>query len=136
MSRLLVIVTLSVTALGCNDSGPFKYVPVEGQVTFEDGSLIPAKGMMLQFASMDVEPRDGMYPRPATASLDNEGRFNLATSYKYGDGLVPGRHKVAIGYATDEKGNLLIPKSCTSLSSTPLVADTNELPILIKVPKP
>lgn len=136
MKRALASVILLVASTGCGSGSPFEYVPVEGQVAYEDGSLIPAQGMRLQFASLDVLPKDGMFPRSATAGLDAEGRFTTATSYKYGDGLVPGRHKVAIAYATDAKGNLLVPKSCTSLSTTPLVVDTADVPMAIKVPKP
>lgn len=137
--RKLVVIGLLATlplSIGCGDGNPFEYIPVEGRVTYEDGSTIPASGMRLQFASLDVPPQNGMYPRPATATLDAEGLFSKATSYKYGDGLVPGRHKVAIAYARDAAGNLLVPKECTNLATTPLVVDTSQLPLTIKVPKP
>lgn len=134
--RAIVIPVLLACLLGCGDDIPFEYVPVKGQITYEDGSLIPATGMKLQFASLDVAPVQGMHPRPATASLDAEGHFSNATSYKYGDGLVPGRHKVAIGYARDPQGNILVPKECTNLSTTPLIVDTSDVPLQIKVPKP
>jgi hypothetical protein len=136
MKRAMASVILLTFSVGCHGGSPFKYVPVQGQVTYEDGSLIPARGMRLQFESLDVAPKNGMYPRPATAALDAEGLFTKATSYKYGDGLVPGRHKVAIGYATDKNGKLLVPESCTNLSTTPLIVDTADAPLVIKVPKP
>lgn len=122
--------------MGCRSNGPFQYIPVHGQLTYEDGSTIPAKGMRLQFEPLDVTAKNGMFPRTASTGLDAEGRFGEVTSYKYGDGLVPGRHKVAIAYATDAEGKLLVPKECTNLATTPLVVDTAELPLAIKVPKP
>jgi hypothetical protein len=131
-----IFFTLLTVCGGCSDGNPFEYVPVSGQLTYEDGSLIPAGGMRLQFEPLDVTPIDGMYPRPASTGLDAEGRFAEVTSYKFGDGLMPGRHKVAIAYATDKAGKLLVPQSCTHLSTTPLVADTAELPLKILVPKP
>lgn len=127
---------LVALCLGCGSDAPFSYIPVSGQLTYEDGTPLPAKGMKLQFEPLDAEPVNGMHPRVATADVDGQGRFAHATSYKYADGLVPGRHKVAIGYATDENGKLLVPESATSLGTTELVVDTANLPLEIKVPRP
>lgn len=138
MSKVAVLCfSLATVCLGgCSDSAPFSYVPVSGRVTYEDGTAIPASGMKLQFEPLDAQTVNGMHPRIATADLDSEGRFSNATSHKYGDGLVPGKHKVAIGYATDKNGNLLIPKEDASLGETQLTVDTANLPFEIKVPKP
>ncbi len=130
------MLSLFAMLVGCGDGTPFQYIPVEGQLTYEDGSTIPAGGMRLQFVTLDVKPKKGAFPRPATTGVGSQGRFENVTSYKYGDGLVPGKHKVAIFYATDKKGNLLVPKECTHVSTTPLIVDTASLPLEIKVPKP
>ena len=122
--------------LGCGSGGPFRYIAVEGSVTYEDGTPLPAKGIQLRFFALDAPDVEGAAPRPAIAHVDSEGKFELATSYKYGDGLIPGRHKVAILYAKDKDDRLLIPADYASTSRTPLVIDTNELPLEIKVPKP
>jgi hypothetical protein len=132
----ITLLMLFAAAAGCGSSGPFSYTPVDGRVTYEDGSPIPAKGLMLQFQSLDAKPVGNMHPRPATAGVDENGVFASATSLKYADGLIPGKHKVAIYYATDAKGNLLVPAEYTHLGTTPLVADTATLPLDIKVPKP
>jgi hypothetical protein len=121
---------------GCGDKGPFQYMPVEGKLTYEDGSPIPAASIMLQFESLDAKPVGDMHPRPAMASVDSTGVFKNATSLKYADGLIPGRHKVALHYATDAKGKLLVPKPYTHLGTTPLEIDTGDGTIEIKVPKP
>jgi hypothetical protein len=123
----LALVLLSCA--GCGDKGPFQYMPVQGKLTYEDGSPIPAVGIMLQFESLDAKPVGEMHPRPAMASVDSNGVFTCATSLKYADGLIPGRHKVALHYATDAKGKLLVPKPYTHLGTT---AGNME----IKVPKP
>jgi hypothetical protein len=141
MNRKVLACYLCLTMLaalcgGCADQGPFKYIPVSGRLTYEDGTPIPAKGMKLQFAPLDVQPVNGMHARIATADVDADGHFANATSYKYADGLVAGRHKVAIGYATDANGKLLVLESCTSLGATELVVDTASLPLEIKVPRP
>ena len=121
---------------GCGDDGPFEYMPVHGTLTYEDGQTIPAGGIMLQFESQDAKPVEGMHPRPAGATVDSKGRFESATSLKYGDGLIPGKHKVALHYATDKAGKLLVPKAYTHLGTTPLVIDTGDGAITIKVPRP
>jgi len=125
-----------VILAGCGQDGPYEYMPVRGRLTYEDGSSIPAGGILLQFKAIDAKPVGEMVPRPAQAQLDADGVFTAATSYRYGDGLIPGKHKVAIQYATDAKGNLLVPREYASLGSTPLIVDTGDGNIEIKVPRP
>lgn len=125
-----------IFCLGCGDGGPFEYTEVEGLVTYEDGTTIPAGGMQLKFIALDAPSVEGASARPAIAHVDSNGRFQGATSYKYGDGLIPGKHKVAILYAKDRDGKLLIPSDYASTARSPLVIDTSLLPLEIKVPKP
>lgn len=129
---------LALVSLGCGSSGPFEYMPVHGTLTYDDGTPLPAGGVVLQFYSQDAQPVDGMHPRPGSADVDAQGVFASATSGgKYGNGLTPGKHKVAIFYATDAKGKLLVPKEYTTLATTPLVVDTgDDGNIEIKVPRP
>jgi hypothetical protein len=110
-------------------------VPVQGRLTYEDGSLIPAGGIVLRFIAEDAKSVGNNRPRPAAANVSAEGVFDCVTSYKYGDGLIPGKHRVTLNYATDEKGNLLVPKEYT-LADSPLIIDTADAPLHIKVPKP
>lgn len=121
---------------GCGSNAPFDYLPVEGKLTYEDGSPIPADGIVLEFVTLDTAPKETSYPRPGSSKLNKQGEFTCATSYKYGDGLVPGKHKVAIYYATDKDGKLLVPKEYAHIATTPLTIDTAETPLDIKVPKP
>lgn len=127
---------LLLACAGCGPAAPFDYIPVSGRLTYEDGAPIPTRGIRLTFETLDVKPVGDMFPRPGDAEVDEEGNFALATSHKYGDGLVPGKHKVAIFYATDAKGNLLIPKEYSRPETTPIVVDTANLPMEIKVPRP
>jgi hypothetical protein len=140
-SRLQWAVLLAAAVcLGCDDGNPFDYVPVSGKLSYEDGTPLPAGGIRLRFYLQDVGPIDGAYPRPGMANVDPSGNFPNATSYNYGDGLTPGKHKVSLDYATDAAGKLLIPKEYTHPGSTPLVIEITEAssdaPLEIKVPRP
>ncbi len=125
-----------IACIGCGASGPFEYVPVTGKITYEDGTPIPASGIRLQFFPKDAPPKGESYPRSGAAFPGADGRFAYATSYKYADGLLPGKHAVSIDYATDSKGKLLVPKEYCHASTTPIVVDTAHLPMDIKVPRP
>lgn len=135
-----VLLLAAATCLGCGDGNPFDYVPVSGKLTYEDGTPIPAGGIELQFFAQDAKPVNGAHPRQAGAKVDASGSFANVTSYKYGDGLVLGKHKVAIDYATDAKGKFLVPKEYTHGGTTPLIVeiteDSAETPLDIKVPRP
>lgn len=130
------LASLLLACVGCGGGAPFDYIPVSGRVTYEDGTPIPARGIRLTFQPQDVKPVGDMFPRAGDAEIDAEGNFANATSYKYGDGLIPGKHKVAIFYATDAQGNLLIPNDYARPETTPLMIDTAKLPLEIKVPRP
>jgi hypothetical protein len=125
---------VSFTA-GCGSGGPFKYVRVSGKITYDDGTPIPG-GCRLLFRSLDAAPVGNAFPRPGMAIVDANGNFDAVTSYKYGDGLVSGKHKVAIQTANERDDKLIVPKDYASTESTPLVIDTADSPLEIKVPKP
>jgi hypothetical protein len=135
-----VIALFLLCLVGCGDGNPFDYVPVSGRLTYEDGTPIPAGGMRIGFTVIDVASKNGAFPRPAEAVVDASGNFSSVTSYKPGDGLMPGKHKAAIYYATDAQGKSLIPKEFGHASTTPLVVEVTEdsadAPLEIKVPRP
>ena len=124
---------LAVAIVGCQPQGPFEYVPVQGKVVFEDGS--PVTGGELQFVAQSP-PKGENFPRPALAHLKGDGTFDAVTSHKYGDGLVPGKHKVAILNAVSRDGQPLVAEEYTNSSTTPVVIDTADSPLVITVAKP
>ncbi|MEM8947306.1 MAG: hypothetical protein AAGD11_19185 [Planctomycetota bacterium] len=135
---VLAVATLCVL-VGCGDSGPFDYVPVTGKLSYEDGSLISdAQSVRLGFVAMDRSGEQSQRPRPAKAPINlADGSFDHATSYKYGDGLVPGKHRVVI-VARDKNGRpaKITKREYTSAETSPLVVDTADAPFDIKIPKP
>lgn len=134
MRALLILFCL--VSVGCGSSSPYGYVKVNGTISYDDGMPIPAGAIRLQFAALDAPAIEGAHPRPAVANVNREGTFDCVTSYKYGDGLISGKHKVAVQQATAQEGQLLVPKEFTSIATTPLVIDTADAPFDIKVPKP
>jgi hypothetical protein len=134
--RALAWAAIAAAFAGCGGGDPFDYVPISGRLTYEDGEPIPAPGIRLFFHPVDVPPQGDMYPRPAGAEVDADGRFDCATSVSYGDGVVPGRQKVVLYYATDADGRLLVPEEYTHSSTTPLEIDSSDSPLEIKVPRP
>jgi hypothetical protein len=131
-----VLLLSSLVCLGCGSGSPFDYVEASGRVAYEDGTTIPAGGMRLLFTAQDAPKVEGVFPRPAVAEVNDKGEFTCVTSYKYCDGVIPGRHKVVVEQAKDKTGRNLIPKEYTSITTTPLVVDTEQLPFEIKIPKP
>jgi len=131
-----LLMGIGLMSIGCSSGEPFEYVEASGNLSYEDGDPIGNGGIRLQFVSVDQKAIDGYHPRPALTNVDKEGKFDSVTSYKFGDGLLPGKHKVAILSATDERGRSLIPKEYSHVKTTPLVVDTANIPFHIKVPKP
>lgn len=91
MPKSFAVLLLVVAALGCRDSHLPERVPVRGVVTF-DGGPCPATGSLRFLA---VEAKEGLPRRPGRATFDKDGRFTV-TSFREGDGLVPGSYRVQI----------------------------------------
>jgi hypothetical protein len=120
---------------GCGSSGPFEYKRASGKITYDDGTPLPA-GFKLLFIAQNVAPINGAIPRAAEAVVNNQGEFPCVTSYKYGDGLIPGKHKVVIQPERSQTNRSMVPKEYSYSETTPLIVDTDEAPFDIKVPKP
>jgi hypothetical protein len=119
---------LMLSLLGCGGNGnPFDSVPVSGKIAFDDGSSVG--GMRVYFYS-EQPPVDGMHPRPAVVGIGEDGTFSQVTTYKYGDGLVLGKHKVSFE-------SKRVPKEYQSTTTTPLVVEVTKSGqfLDIKVPK-
>jgi hypothetical protein len=88
-------------------------VPVSGKVTFGHGPC-PAAGSI---AFAPVATSEGVARRPATATFSTDGKFQ-ATSFKSGDGLLPGRYRVMVSCWTGEPTNS-DPSSFERFNSVP-----------------
>ena len=83
---ILIWIGLPLIVAGCSENG-LGLVSVRGKVTFAGGP--PPKGGSITFNPVTVE--EGMPRRPGTAQFDESGAFAV-TSFKKGDGLVPGTY--------------------------------------------
>ncbi|HKD37996.1 MAG TPA: hypothetical protein VKB78_14385 [Pirellulales bacterium] len=127
---------------GCGSGDPYSYVPASGKVTYDDGSVIQAPQVRLTFIAVDP-PTSGdekIHARPGVVTADPKtGEFSDITSHKYGDGLLPGKHKVMVN-PTDERGTALdgvVPPEYRDAKQTPIEVDTNKPETFqIKVKKP
>lgn len=123
---------------GCGGSGPYGLKRVNGTVTYEDGSVIPAHRIEIKFWSMEQPLDEKTHPRPGVAEVQvDSGKFSDVSTYDYGDGAIKGRHKVVI-MAMDE-GNVpipVIPGVYLSPETTPLEVTTDDAPFEFKLPKP
>jgi hypothetical protein len=130
-----VLLPLAIS-LGCGSKGPFTYRKTTGTVTYEDGQPI-APEVTLRFTSLAESPDGKSFPRPATAHADAQGNFAAVTSYKYGDGLIPGKHKVVLEVGPGPNGKPLVPPDYANVAKTPLIVDSSTTDHLeIKVPRP
>ncbi|CAD7694828.1 unnamed protein product [Ostreobium quekettii] len=135
--RTLVGLSVVLTAfvVGCGSSGvPFGVVPVEGKVTYEDGTPIP--GVSVQFVPQTPSLDAKTVPRPGVAGIADDGTIEQVTTYDYADGLVPGKHKVIVKSKTGNgQRTQAVDAKYSSADTTPLIVDTAELPFDIKVAK-
>ncbi|HEV2973007.1 MAG TPA: hypothetical protein VGY55_23780 [Pirellulales bacterium] len=140
-SLCLIACLLVGSLVGCGGSGdPFAYVKVNGKVTYDDGTPIPAKRITLFFITESAQPVDAKtYPPQGKADvMAADGKFDVVTSHTYDDGLLPGKHKVLV-IPKDDTGRPVegfVPKEYRELATTPVEVDTANLPLEIKVKKP
>lgn len=116
-----MLVAVSAMVAGCGESRPVT-CPVRGTVTCQ-GKPVP-RGTVL------FNPVDPTRP-PARGTIASDGTYEL-TTYRAGDGAVPGEHKIVVNATTEvdparevgEPGyripQSLVPAEYSSLSTTPL----------------
>ncbi|TWT94120.1 hypothetical protein Pla108_38320 [Botrimarina colliarenosi] len=77
-------------AIGCGGNG-LPMIPVSGVVTFDGGP--PPAGGRITFTPTEV--LEGLPRRPGLGRFDSQGTF-VVSSFRDGDGLVPGTYKVKV----------------------------------------
>ena len=111
MTVFLAMVSLS----GCGETSSTytgALIPVKGKVTF--------KGQPLINGTVSFEPEDA--GRETQGDIKPDGTYEMST-YKAGDGIVPGLYRV--GISGKPKGGKAIPAKYRSASSSKLEADVS-----------
>ncbi len=131
-------VAAAAGAIGCSGGNPYDMVEVAGTVKYEDGSLIPAETIAIRFDPLAAPVGSNTHPRKGFADVNVvDGTFDLATTHKYGDGLVAGKHKVVvIASAKDGKASRVVSEEYGRPDTTPVEIDTSNQPLEIRIKKP
>jgi hypothetical protein len=123
------------SVLGCSGD-LYDMTHVEGTITYEDGTPIPADSITLRFTPLTPSLDPKRPPKPAiTQEVDPTGKFSGLTTYRYHDGLIRGRHKVAVTATRGGKMGL-VPHSYEQEATTTLEIDTSDSPLELRIPKP
>jgi hypothetical protein len=116
---------------GCNSDMPFDVVPVQGKVTYEDGSLIKADSILVTFNPVKSEEHGKLVPPGGQTYLNvQDGTFSAVSSRRANDGVVAGRHKVVVvSFKNRSGGNPVptdaVPADYRKVSTTPLEIDVD-----------
>jgi hypothetical protein len=122
---------------GCGGGDPFRHALISGKITYEDGSPIVVDALMLTFVPQTAPIDAKTHPRPGMATVNKDGTFDSATTYKANDGLVQGKHKVVlVGANGAPMPSSIVPPEYCDPTKTPLEVDTATLPFDLKVRKP
>ena len=126
MLRLgIALVSLAALAgvMGCGDRGP-KLASVRGTVTY--------KGKPVPNGTVTFIPASGQH---ATGEIRPDGSYTL-TSFRPGDGAIPGTYKVVVVAIQDMTGRLpedrtplpppIVPNKYTSIATTDISVEVKE----------
>jgi hypothetical protein len=132
------IVILLVVIAGCGGKGPYRTTKISGTITYDDGSIIPAERIEIKFISQEP-PLDGKtHPKIGLAEVNEaDGSFNEVSTYEFADGLIQGKHKVAV--MSLDAMNLptdAIPEPFRSPDTSNLTVDSAQIPFKLVIPKP
>jgi len=139
-SFLRAVILLSLACVGCSQP-PFPMVKVNGTVTYEDGSLIPADTLIVRFEPQIGPVDDKTHPRAGIGYVNvTDGTFSEVTTHQHDDGVVYGKHRVLIVATRESDGSIntspLVPEEYSDPERTPLYVDTVDSPFHFRLRKP
>ena len=133
-SALMLAGLLLTGSAGCGAIDPWDEIPISGKVTYEDGTVIDAERLQLEFEPHAKSEDKKIRARPGEAEVNlADGTFSEATTSVAGDGLIPGRHTVTVSlYSYKRKILILTPLEIVQITSF----DARDNPTEMKVPPP
>ena len=136
LAQLATIGVLATFCCGCGERGE-GLIPVEGSVTYNDGS--PVTGEMATVLFSPISTADNVPERPASSPIDaKDGTFSLVTQ-NVGNGAYSGKYKVAVKAWSDYRAQVpAVHARYQDESSTPLEAtvSTDNRSFEFKVERP
>jgi hypothetical protein len=138
-ARLLLVAALSLVAAGCGSDAPYEVISISGTVMYEDETPVPGEYVTVTFIPQVENLDSKTYPRSAQAGVDPDGTFSNASTYEFGDGVIPGEHKVVVeSVDANESPTGAVPPEYSSQESTPLTitVSPDETTFDIRLPKP
>jgi hypothetical protein len=125
-SACLAGLSIIASIPGCGSSVPFDFVPVQGKVTYEDGSLIQADSILVTFNPITEGEKGKMVPPGGQTQVNvADGTFDAVSSHRKDDGVAVGRHKVVVVSFKKAPNGMPVPSPAVppayrKVSSTPL----------------
>lgn len=120
----VALASLTLALAGCG-GGTSRTAPVKGKVTYKNK---PVPNGTITFIPVG-------YGTSATGELGSDGSYTL-TTFKSGDGAIPGKHKVIIVAMQDMSARLpeernplpppIVPSKYTSIATTDLEVEVKE----------
>ena len=135
-TRLLTVFLLGIA--GCGGGGPYGTKKITGTILYDDGSVIPADRIELRFISQEPPVDSKTYPKPGLVDVNvTDGTFSDVSTYRYGDGIIKGKHKIA-AMSLDAKNmpTTSIPLEFNSPDTSTLEVDSSESTFKLVIPKP
>ncbi len=125
---------------GCSGepSDPFSYVKVSGKVAYDDGSLVKVPDMLLIFHPLTspIDPKTCPHSGMTLVNVAT-GEFLSVTTWRPGDGVVHGKHKVTLSRARHKPLPAdQVPPEYFDPQKTPLEVDTDHWSGVLTVRKP
>ena len=114
---------------GCGSGVPFGIVPVNGKVTYEDGSRIEADSILVTFNPVLTGEKGSVVPPGGQTTVNvQDGTFSAVSSRRAYDGVALGKHKVVVvAFKKGPNGSPVpsaaVPPIYNKETSTPLEVD-------------
>jgi len=129
--RFTLAGSLTLALVGCGPKSAFQLAPVEGKITYTDGSLIEADQITLTLNPQGISIQGKEAPQAARTRVDvADGSFRDFTTWKYADGVIVGKHKVVaisfdVGPHGMEEPTRAVPERYHELDTTPLEVEVS-----------
>jgi len=127
-ARFLPVLIIAVLAAGCGSSDNVTVYPVKGKITFNGKPLVGT-------GAISLIPTGNQAGAAAGGEITEDGTYEL-TTYKPGDGSMPGEFRVVIHQVVFQEGANTEDGAATgSAAAPPPVPEADRIPEIYSHPK-